>query len=95
MAQACNASLVFQGSASRNFLIPLTKTGNETDGHTHESETHRAKASSHLGLVLAALWPWTHTGFSCCSELLEGTLRSYFVHLDRTTPIWLLIRCVF
>lgn len=34
-------------------------------------------------------------GFSCCSELLEGTMRSYFVHLDRTTLIWLLINNVF
>lgn len=34
-------------------------------------------------------------GFSCCSELLEGTMRSYFVHLDRTTLIWLLTNNVF
>ena len=72
-----------------------TRVHTHTHTHTHESEIHRAKASSLLGLVLAALWPWMHMGLSCCSELLEGTLRSYFVHLDRTTLIWLLINSVF
>lgn len=96
MAQAWNASLVFQEISQWEFSYP-THQDRQRDRrtHTHESETYRAKASSLLGLVLAALWPWMHMGFSCCSELLEGTLRSYFVHLDRTTLIWLLTNSVF